>query len=420
MSSKFRTEIRRYWIYCILDEIMETVFVGKSYAKNPKAHYYSHLRGEHSLTRDAYADADVTEPGFYLLEVLYTTGRIAFKHVLAWYVFFEEYGYAILTEEKAGYMVDNMSFDTQKIYDEVCAPYTLSEVLSRQVSVPIISQSFPEKEVRKKEDADTLIQLNVRVKTSIAQSFRAFCTERNLSQSDGLRLLLQGEDFNTRELVMQSYLREINSKNAEITYLEEKNRELAQLQNGKETWILHHRKEWIRIARHIIGYMIEYSDLSSPELTASIRPYGIKSIDGHKLFNDHRYPSAGGCYTVTITGLVRGFSRRKHTPEQYSPLFICAIEDDNTPIKMRYYPKSEYIGIPPAKWNLTYWGDHWLLCCIIAKDGAADLVCSLPLSRLCQSARNTPQCDDEHLDLHIDKQLPSLDTMIADAKNRYK
>jgi len=56
MSSQFRTEARSYWIYGILDEINETAYVGKSYAKNPKKHYYSHMRGEHSLTCDDYLD----------------------------------------------------------------------------------------------------------------------------------------------------------------------------------------------------------------------------------------------------------------------------------------------------------------------------------------------------------------------------
>lgn len=390
MSSKFRTEIRRYWIYCILDEIMETVFVGQSYAKNPKTHYYSHLRGEHTMTKEAYADADITDPVFYILEILYTTGRIAFKHVLAWYNYFEEHGYAILTDEKAGCMVDNMGFETQNIYNEFCAPFTLSEVLSRQVSIPIIPQTSSEKEGRKADDTDTLIQLNVRIKTSIAQSFRSFCAERNLSQSDGLRLLLLGEDFKMRELVMQSYLREINSKNAEIAYLEEKNKELADLQNGKETWDLHQRKEWTRIAKQMICYLIDYSDLFSPDLGARCKPHSIKSNEGHQLFSRHHYPSVSGCHEVIINGLVRGFSRAKQNAEQYAPLFICGtLLEDNTPVKYRWYAKKDYIGVPPINWDLTCLGDRWLLCCVIAKDRAADLVCAVPMNRLSQPVTPT-------------------------------
>ena len=134
MSARFRTEARSYWIYGILDEINETAYVGKSYAKNPKKHYYSHMRGEHSLTCDDYLDTETSKANFYILERLQCSGRIAFKHVLAWYNYFEEQGYVCLTENKVDHMVEHLSLETKEIYDQVCAPFTLDEVLTRKVA----------------------------------------------------------------------------------------------------------------------------------------------------------------------------------------------------------------------------------------------------------------------------------------------
>ena len=43
MSSRFRSEIRRYVIYCILDDMNYTVYVTKSYSKTPKKQYSAHI-----------------------------------------------------------------------------------------------------------------------------------------------------------------------------------------------------------------------------------------------------------------------------------------------------------------------------------------------------------------------------------------
>lgn len=420
MSSKFRSEIRRYWIYCILDEIKETVYIGKSYAKNPKSNYYAHLRGEYARTKDAYADADITQPDFFILEALYCTGRVGFKHILAWYTYFRAHNFTTLTEDNVEYMMDNMSSDTNEIYDEVCAPYTLSTVLSREVHAPIAPQAASGKPKKEKDGTDTLKQLNIRVKPCIAQSFRAFCSERNLSQSNGLRLLLLTEDYNARELVMRSFLQEVNEKNAEIACLEEKCKELTELQKENETWVQYQRKEWTRIAKEIVGYVIAHSNLASPHLRTSLKSCSIKGTEGHRLFQLHQYPSSGGCYEVTITGLVRGYSRRKQDVEQYDPLFVCASMADGTLLKMRYYPKADYIGVHPAKWDLTYWGEQWLLCCIIAKDGAADLICAVPMNKFGCMPTLTQQGSHFLHELQIEHKTSNLDSIIADVRSRHK
>ena len=68
--------------------------------------------------------------------------------MLAWYHYFEEHGYAILTDEKVGHMVDNFSYETQEIYDQVCAPFKLDEVLTRKIVEPVIE---PKKEDKLKD-----------------------------------------------------------------------------------------------------------------------------------------------------------------------------------------------------------------------------------------------------------------------------
>ena len=414
MSSRFRTEIRQYYIYCILDEIFETVFVGKSYGKKPISHYYSHMRGEHALTKDAYIDADITEPKFIILEIIHCTGRIAFKHVLAWYNYFEEQGYAILTDEKAGHMVDNMSQETKEIYDNVCAPYTLYEVLTRKVGEPLAGQQKNEE----KRGKEALVQFNMRIKECVAQAYRAFCIERGITQSEGLRLLLLGEDFANRDLMMQSYQQELNALKAENSKLKEQNKDLLALQKEKESWALHHRNEWIRITKDFLKHVVDMSIMPLCFYVVPKKPLGIKSAEGYALFSSHQYPSAAGCFEVTLEARIWGFSRSKTTPDHDIPLFICGVLKDHTPIKFRWYPKQPFIGIYPSDHTLACWGTSWLMGCVIAKDGAANLVCAVPLRGINQPKPLLSDIETEILATENERETSSVNELIAAADRK--
>lgn len=419
MSSHFCTEVRRYWIYCILDEITETVFVGKSYAKRPKTQYYSHMREEHTLTKDTYSIAYLTEPDFIILECVYCTGRTAFKHVLAWYHYFEEHGYTILTDEKAGHMVDNFSYETQEIYDQVCAPFELDEVLTRRILEPVIE---PKKEDKQK-DKEKLVQFNVRLKESVAKAYRSFCNEQGATQSDGLRLLLLGEDFADRDMVMRSYQQEFDAIKTENRKLKEENKKLLTLQRDKESWALRHRKEWIHVAKNIVSRMVERAYIPYFPFELNKKIFRFKSKEGYELFSSHHYPREGGCFEVIVSGLVYGLGRGNNGPERNVPLFVCGELKDNTPLKFRWYPRQDFIGVHPNDKNISFEG-KWLLGGVIAKDGAADLVCAVPL---CWFDRAEAAMLDVDSKLDLDDEIPtaqihgkksSLDSMITAANKK--
>lgn len=419
MSSGFHTEIRKYWIYCILDEITETIFIGKTYAKRPKDQYYSHMREEHALTKDVYSMAYLTEPDFIILECVYCTGRIAFKHVLAWYHYFEEQGYAILTDEKAGHMVDNFSHETQKIYDQVCAPFELNEVLTRTVMEPVIESTKEDKQ----KDKEKLVQFNVRLKESVAKAYRSFCNEQGVTQSDGLRLLLLGEDFADRDVVMQSYQQEFDALKTENSKLKEENKKLLTLQSNEESWALRHRKEWTLVAKTIVSRMVERAYIPYFPFELNKKILRFKSKEGYELFSSHHYPQEGGCFEVIVSGLVYGLGRGNNGPERNVPLFVCGKLKDKTPLKFRWYPRQDFIGVHPNDKNISFEG-KWLLGGVIAKDSAVDLVCAVPTCWLEQAEAAMLDVDSE---LNMDEKIPiariqgkkpSLDSMIVMAEGK--
>ena len=431
MSSDFRKKVRKYWICCILDKIQETVYVYMSYAKNPKTQYYAHMRGEISLTRDDYLDADTAKPEFLVLEIIYCVGRIAFKHVLAWYHYFEEQGFAIIAEEKMGNMEDFMGCETKKIYDEVCAPFTFEEVLTREVVEPMAES----KKENKRQGKENLLQFNMRVNDNVAQAFRTYCKEKELTQSEGLRLLLMGEDFSEWELMIQSYQQEFGALKEENSQLKKQNEELLAYKRGEESWVMQQRKAWINIAESMLSFVIRRFVGYQDDFFERERTLGFKNSEGYEQFLNSDYPTEGGCYQVHITGRVRGLQSNKTNAEQSTHTFICGELEDNTRVKFRWINQKKIIGIKPTDEEVTYWGPNWLIGCIISKDGAADVVCAVPLAGIgdIDPSRYDKRIDaiiegeieaellaleDESLVFENGDRIPSLDDMIAAANRR--
>ena len=289
----------------------------------------------------------------------------------------------------------------------------------------MINQKDPKR--RHTDDSkDTLVQMNVRVKKSVAQSFRSFCEERRLTQSEGLRLLLLGEDFSKRDLIMQVYQQEMIEKHDEIIRLRGQNKELLELQRGKESWIQHQRKEWIKIAKTMLDYLISQTAVRPIENGIKMRPHRFESRWGKRIFRSHRYPAEGGCYEVHIIDLVRGLQSKKVTPDHSVPIFVCGQLDDATLVKFRWYPKKDFIGIRPYEEGFGSGEEPWLLGCIISEDGAADLVCAVPSHMNNQTQLSSLDIENE-LDLNLDGifqihqiegKKSSLDSMIAKASSK--
>ncbi len=420
MSSRFRSQIRRYVIYCIFDDVNYTVYISKSYSKTPKSQYWAHINGKCWGTKYTYETVDKSQLEYIVLEMLYCTGSTAFKHILAWYQFFAERGYIAITGEKLDYMMDNMSAETQKIYDEMCLPCGLEEVLTREVIDPA---QIPEVQHNEKPK-DALVQMNMRIKASVADAYRSYCKNRKITQSEGLQLFLTGEEMESRDKFLQNYQQEIINRDNRIAELEEQNKKLLAVQRGEESWALQQRKEWTSIAQSVLRYVIAW--VVPPKLNPDKKEIKLRlrNRDGHALFESCNYPANGGCYEVTIKGLIWGLQREKSHAERNCPLFICGELKNGTSIKARWYARKEYMGIAPTAEMFSCWKGTWLIGCVIAKDGAADLVCAVPVPKFDHldehyATGETIEADVELGDENVPKaRKPSLDLLIDSARGR--
>jgi len=88
------------------------------------------------------------------------------------------------------------------------------------------------------------------------------------------------------------------------------------------------------------------------------------------------------------------------------PIFICGETADGKRIKVRWYPKAEYIGISPTSRAFAYEGSKWLMGYVPTRRGATDLVAAIPLASI------KKDIEDE-----VNKQSSALDDLIAAIEN---
>ena len=102
-------------IYAIIEPEVNAVYVGKTTIKNPHKKRNDVLNGKISSIDGEFSDSCK----FLLLESIYASKPDAFRHVLAWYRFFEDNGFDVLAFKKAANMLEFSKDITKKIYNEV-------------------------------------------------------------------------------------------------------------------------------------------------------------------------------------------------------------------------------------------------------------------------------------------------------------
>lgn len=404
MSSKFHTEIRHYRIFIIIDRILEIVYVGKTFAKDPTASIAAHLRGERSTTRDAFGSDDVRiATRVHLLESTKCTGAEAYKHVLAWGHYFSELGYALLMAAQTCDQCSNLLPETEAIYTSICAPYSLDDILARDVPL-----HDDESESERRIEISPLKQLNLRVRSDVIEAFKTFCESYHVTQSDGLRLLLL-TDHSSHDQIMDSVWQETESYKQEIAKLQQANVELRQKRIDKEQREFQLSQDWAMITRQVVDYITDYSHPDN-SLLPRLAPMSFSASKRKLDFHAYQYPAAAGCCTLTVDNLVYGKGRKP-------ALFVLGRNDDDQLIKLRWYEKKDFVGISPRSSRYARKGTKWLVGCVAAKDGAMDLLLNIPLG--CIHAHVIDTIDSPIATSYIqDSPTRSVNEIIFDAQQR--
>lgn len=373
MSDKFHSEKRTFAIYAVYDLQEEVVFVGKTSSNNPRSRYTSHLRGEVKATQDDFGPKGQCRfPQFCVLEVLEETESIAYKHLLAWAEYFQEAGFALLNGRGTFLNTLYLYPETRRIYEAVCAPYTLDTVLSRKIEHP-----KEEKPVYSK-------QLNIRVMSDVSQRFHTFCSRFGGTQNEALDTLLhlyeassEIQEVLSKTCVTLNNLKQTSNNQAEEIKI------LKHTLSQKDREISVRKNQEISVLRQVVEFLTD-SLYDTYNTGVPLDRVSYKEALRTGMFGKFTYPSESGISIVTLDGLAYGKSGSKTIDSikgyNNTPLFLFSHTDTGQHIKLRWFPRKEYIGIFPTSSKFAIQGSRWLIGYLVnTAQTNVDLILGIPL-----------------------------------------
>lgn len=245
--------------------------------------------------------------------------------------------------------------------------------------------------------------ITIRLTETDKDEFLDFCRRTNLTQSDAFRLLLdQTEEAGTGRH-LSAFFKESTDR---IRQLEEENRTLPEklltsaVRKGYIDRIRFYQRGISRYLR--LFFPRDWDGIPLPSLSFNLYEIYFKP------FCDHVYPETEGYAVVQLEHLIWGKTYG-------AALFVLALTEDGARIRLRHYPKDDFVGFSLHRNPYAYRGARWFVGYRPAKDGAMDLIMAMPMDR--------PPVDTQTEMIETLSDIPStrslsLDERIAEIQNR--
>lgn len=248
----------------------------------------------------------------------------------------------------------------------------------------------------------SMTQMNMRVEEHVADTFRVFCQKQNLTQNAAMQVLLSADD-DSRAEVIRSLQKENAALNEVIRELKENNKQIQSDNYHQKLILFKQRKDWIFVMRQIMNFFMKNQDEDQDDKEReNLKAVSFKFAKENLSFKSFVYPSECGCEIICLEHLVYG---KGIAP----PVFVLGYTKNQERIKLRWYPKKEFIGISPKNRFFAEKNSEWLMGYLSAGDGAMDLAVAIPLEII----------DAYGGKRHIaNRNIPSLDEMLANAQKR--
>jgi len=360
--AKKKNQNYNYHIYAVIDTANKMVFVGESINPNETSILSKHRKGQISCTDWEFGDNPNLE--FIMLDIVNCKSHEVLKHILAWAHFFEILEFELLMPEYRLALLENLKDDTISIFQKNCEQYTLDEIRTRNIPIPEVAISTPTVDCN-----DTkLTQLNVRVTPDTISAFREYCAAMNITQSQGLSILLNLTDCSDTD-AYSSHITSLTKQNQSL-----KEKIDAASKERKSNSDKYHNK--YNATSTVLSDIVHYITKELP--TDKVHPNHISPCsfaEGqlYHEFDSYQYPSQAGAIEITLQDIVRNKSNRTY------PLFLLVTDSHDRNLKFRYYPRTNFAGIAPYNEGFAINGSKWLYGFTLSDDGAADLIASIPL-----------------------------------------
>ena len=350
-------------------------YVGKTAGKRVSAVYSAHVCGEHLTTKADFAKP-APAPELHILHRSEMLPFTAYKYVLAYIRCFLDAGYEMLNAPRSIERAKELKEDTKKIFAEITpksVPSLLESTCVKKVAeADIRSEEVCQEAEKEKADCQITIRLTQKEKTY----FQKLGNELNFNQHQTLLYLFdkcEQKDPVFIDLEGDSYLRALfNAYREEIQKLNKANEtlhdKLVVSRNDKNKEIAALNEYLANIKTSVNAYFDLMGNAAPIPLEIE---YGLyrETTEAEK----YKYPQTAGVHLIRPQMVLRGKGR-------YSAMFIMCYGENGEPLKFRYFPKKNYIGVPIPDSQFSMRGSKWLVGCRKANDGSMELYASFPLT----------------------------------------
>lgn len=199
-----RHAYRDYQILFMIQEEEKRVYMEISFAKDVSAVLRKHWNGENRSTEAYFSYRNATaKPEMRVLEIGYVRRNTAKIFLNKWAEAFRGKGYQVIGTQ----------FEDEELNEKQFIDY-LNRAALQKIDLDKVLQGTDveiitcHKSERKKKSAEQKYAvepvdsvLNIRTTTQLAEAYRNFCKENNLTQNQGLALLLAGTEENARKFL---------------------------------------------------------------------------------------------------------------------------------------------------------------------------------------------------------------------------
>ena len=370
---------QHYRIYAIIAD--DKAYVGKTTAQRLEPILWRHQRGGVAYTRNHYKRG-ISNPRIVVLEEILSDVHTAYRHTIAFIRLFADCGFKILNSP--GMVEDAMDIHalTQAILDDLNR-IPLSKRISQELVMTVAPSSEsvdtrnppPQKHTPPRQEPVTA-KLAIHLSPAEKERFTKLAEETGVTQRQCLMLMIENvrnddlldPDWSANEyvsLMLSVYKDEIAKLKEQVQKLK------AELHAQNTEDRKRNRKRDTSLQQSIFDYFAYYKSAlpgSSPLPQGLYADYLSSTPPGQR----HKYPSTEDTFIFCPHAILLGKGR-------FAPLFIIGQDSYHQEILLRYYPKQHWFGLRFSDQTFGRQHSQWLVRCERAKDGAMDVVFSLPL-----------------------------------------
>lgn len=390
-------EFKEIKLFCLA--IDEHVYIGRTTAKKVSDICYSHARGDRETTRD-YFGFGHPYPKLYILDRVTAHSTVTYRHVVAWVHVFTKEGYHILN---CGEVLDHAADlrpETAVIVDEILAT-PLEEHLARGYYAKYKDAdsrpALPTPQVHTTPASEpATAKLTIRLSDAKKHKFDQAAQALHLTHRETLQYLLQFspvEDLFV-SLMQQHHENKVIQQKKRIAELEK----TVSTQKEKLAQQADSHKKYVSMVKQVIGEYMSYFD------TTSTFPIALE-INWYEDYmrncqTDFNYPEQEDIALIRPVAILRGHGRNP-------ALFVLGVTISGQCIKLRYYPKQQYVGLFPTNYTFGVRSSVWLMGWQRAEENVMQLMFALPLQ--IQAKYNNPMDARERLDKMTEKLLDEVE-----------